>query len=119
MQKKKDNLKKEVTDEHILSFYGLATRAGKTVSGMDMVSTAIGAGRVFILLVAEDASDRTREKIAQLSRQYKIPCFMFSDREELGKFSGKSGRAICGVIDEGFAKKMQLLLTENKGATQM
>ena len=119
MQNEKNSDKKETTDEKVLSFYGMATRAGKTVSGMDQACAAAETGCIYIFLVADDASVRTRKKIIELSRLYKIPCFLFSNIEGLGKFSGKNGRAVCGVTDEGFAKKLQLLLTENQNALQI
>ena len=119
MQYKKKSIQKEVTEKQVLSFYGMATRAGKTVSGMDQVSNAVEAGEILMILVAKDASMRTREKIVEISQLHQVPCYLFSNIEELGKFSGKSGRAVCGITDEGFVKKMHSLLTESQNAQQI
>ena len=42
----------------VLSLVGLATRAGKTVSGEFSTEKSVKTGKSFLVLVAEDASDR-------------------------------------------------------------
>lgn len=99
-------------EQKILSFLGLATKAGKTVSGSDAVAEAICRECVYLVLVAKDASEGTAEKIAFLSRQSGVSFCRFSSREQLGKFMGKDDRAVAAVTDEGFADRLIQLLQD-------
>ena len=45
----------------VLSLVGLATRAGKTVSGEFSTEKSVKTGKGFLVLVAEDASENTRK----------------------------------------------------------
>jgi ribosomal protein L7Ae-like RNA K-turn-binding protein len=99
-------------EQKILSFLGLATRAGRTVSGTDAVAEAISRECAYLVLVAKDASEGTAEKIAFLSRQSGISFCRFSSREQLGKFMGKDDRAVAAVTDEGFADRLIQLLQD-------
>ena len=99
-------------EQKILSFLGLATKAGRTISGSDAVAEAIVRECAYLVLVAEDASEGTAEKIAFLSRQSGISFCRFSTREQLGKFMGKADRAVAAVTDEGFADRLIQLLQD-------
>ena len=110
------NREQEVTDGKVLSFLGLATRAGKTVTGMDAVIEAVLSGAASLVITARDASERSRGKIASIARVAGVPCYCFADMEALGKFTGKQDRAICAVMDEGFAKRLCELLAANESA---
>ena len=110
-------MQKEISYERILSFLGLATRAGKVVSGMDAVEGAMRNGIVDIVIAAEDASDKTKKNISYLTEKLDIPLFFVPDRFMLGRFLGKEERVVCGVLDEGFAKRLKQLFagTEKEG----
>ena len=99
-------------EQKVLSFLGLATKAGRTVSGTDAVAEAMMRECAYLVLVAEDASEGTAKKIAFLSKQYGISFCRFSTREQLGKFVGKADRAVAAVIDEGFADRLIQMLQD-------
>ena len=106
------DLGKERNEQRILSFLGLATKAQKTVSGTDAVLEAIFRERAYLVLVAGDSSEGTAEKIAFYAGQAGIPYCRFSTRENLGKFLGKTDRAVACVMDEGFAARLVELLKD-------
>ena len=91
---------KDRQELRILTFLGLATKAGKTVSGADAVSEAVVRDCAYLVLVAEDASEGTSKKIAFLSRQAGVSFCRFSTRQKLGKFLGKDDRAVAAVLDK-------------------
>lgn len=99
-------------EQRILTFLGLATKAGKTVSGSDAVAEAVARDCAYLVLVAEDASEGTAKKTAFLSRQAGVSFCRFSTREELGKFLGKTDRAVAAVLDKGFADRLIQLLED-------
>ncbi len=63
--------------EKVLSFLGLATRAGKIVSGDDSTLLDLKKGKVNLILIAEDASNNTKNflKINQLLEIFHIYFF--------------------------------------------
>lgn len=58
-----------------------------------------------MILIAEDASNNTKNflKINQLLEIFHI---YFSTKEEIGFAIGKSPRAVVGIKDENFSKKI-------------
>jgi len=97
-------------EQKILTFLGLAQRAGKMVSGSDAVAEAVARDCAYLVLVSEDASEGTAKKIAFFARQAGVSFCRFSTRQQLGKFLGKEDRAVAAVLDKGFADRLIQLL---------
>lgn len=94
----------------ILSLVGLATKAGKTVSGEFSTEKSVKTGKSFLVLVAEDASENTKKKFRNMCSFYEIPLYFLSDKEELGRAMGKEFRASLAVQDENFANAIKKAL---------
>ncbi|MGL5694501.1 MAG: L7Ae/L30e/S12e/Gadd45 family ribosomal protein [Peptostreptococcaceae bacterium] len=97
-------------EEKIYSYLGLATRAGKIVSGDDSTLLELKRGNVKLVLVAEDASQNTKKLFKDKSSYRNIPYVYFSTKLQMGLSIGKAPRAVIGVKDQGFAKKLAELL---------
>ena len=65
------------------SLIGLATRAGKTVSGEFSTEKSVKSGKGFLVLAAEDASENTRKKFQNMCDYYEVPFFVYGTKEEL------------------------------------
>ena len=76
-----------MTNSKILSLIGLATKAGKTVSGEFSTEKSVKTGNGFLVVAAEDASENTKKKF-----------------RNMGRAMGKEYRACLAVQDENFAK---------------
>ena len=98
-----------------LSLIGLATKAGKTVSGEFCTEKEVKSGTAVLVIVAEDASDNTKKKFKNMCDFYKVPIYFYKDKDTLGHAMGKEFRASLAVLDEGFAKgiKKQIDTEEN------
>ena len=59
------------------------------------------------LLLAEDASERTRETLSATARAKNIAAHVLLTKEELGHCLGKSERAAAVLLDKGFAKLLE------------
>lgn len=88
----------------VLSLIGLATRAGKTVSGEFSTEKSVKSGKGYLVLVAEDASENTRKKFQNMCDFYEVPVYVLGSKADLGKYCGKEFRASLAVQDENFAK---------------
>ena len=57
--------------ERIYSFLGLATKAGKLISGEETCERALKLGKVFLVIVSDDASDNTKKKFNDMCKYRK------------------------------------------------
>lgn len=95
----------------ILSMIGLATRAGKTVSGEFSVEKAVKQKKAQLVIVSEEASDNTKKLFSNKCSYYKVPYFVYGTKEELGMAVGNGARASIALIDSGFSKTVADMLT--------
>ena len=87
-----------------LSLISLATKAGKTASGEFCTEKEVKSGKAELVIVAEDASDNTKQKFKNMCEFYEVPIYFYGDKDTLGHAMGKEFRASLAVIDPGFAK---------------
>jgi ribosomal protein L7Ae-like RNA K-turn-binding protein len=92
---------------------GLATKAGKLVSGEFMVENAIKDFSAKLVILATDCSDNTKKKFRDRTTYRNVPYYEFSDKDELGRCIGKEFRACVAITDEGFATTLIGLLEQN------
>ena len=92
--------------ERISGLLGLATRAGKTVFGAEACISSIEKKKVKLLLIAEDASDRTKKNFKEKCEKENIPSVEVLTIEDLSKSIGKINKAIVGIMDVNFSREM-------------
>lgn len=101
--------------DRVLALIGLATKAGRTVSGEFMTEREVKTGRAELVIVAGDSSDNTKKKFQNMCEFYKVPIYFYGDKDTLGHAMGKEFRASLAVLDTGFAKGIQKQLgTDNE-----
>lgn len=99
----------------VLSLIGLATKAGKTVSGEFSTEKAVKSGKAYIVIVAEDASANTQKKFRNMCDFYEVPFYVLGDKFTLGKAMGKEFRASLALLDANFSAAVtKELARENK-----
>ena len=102
-------------NEKILSFLGLARRAGRLSLGFDPAVDAMIHGRSRLLLLCNDLSERSRITIQTIvDRTKTAPTPLNSPMIEVGMARGKTS-GIISVDDEGFAKKLVMLCNDMTG----
>lgn len=104
---------KPSSEEKILSFLGLANKAGQVVSGADAVSAASGKNTVFLFIASEDAAQGTVRLLTRISADKGIPLYRFSTKSRLGSKLGKRDRAAIAVTDKNFSTRLAELLNEH------
>ncbi len=87
----------------VLSLIGLATKAGKTVSGEFSTEKSVKTGKGFLALVADDASENTKKKFRNMCTYYEVPLYFLSDKESLGRSMVNNWRA--PVQDENLQRR--------------
>ena len=81
-------------------------KAGKLVIGTDACIEKMEYKSIKLVLIASDASQRTKNKFKIKSEECKIPCYEILSIEEMSKAIGKNNKATIGIVDKGFSKKI-------------
>ena len=85
---------------------GLARRAGKVAFGTEMVAGLIEKRKVKLLILATDASERTKRHWKQMAKEKQIPIREIETIEEISRAIGQNNKAILGITDINFSKEM-------------
>ncbi|MDO5156964.1 MAG: ribosomal L7Ae/L30e/S12e/Gadd45 family protein [Eubacteriales bacterium] len=94
----------------VLSMIGLATKAGKTVTGEFSTEKAVKEGKACLVVVATDASENTKKKFNNMCSYYQVTMKEFSNKDSLGNACGKEFRASLAINDLGFANAIIKLI---------
>ena len=97
----------------IFGMLGMATKAGKLLSGEFSVEKAIKQRKVKLVIVAGDASDNKKKLFLDKCKYYNVKILIYSDKKSLGNAIGKNSRASIGINDENFAISIEKLIEEN------
>ena len=90
--------------QSLQSMLGLCQRAGKAASGDLAAEQALKKRKADLLILADDASERTREKFLELAARVGVTCYCVGTRDELGDALGKAHRAAVVIQSRDFAK---------------
>lgn len=93
-----------MNENKVIGYLGLATKAGKLVSGEFMTEKSVKEGKAKVVIVAEDASDNTKKMFSNMCEFYQVPMYTMSNKEVLGHAIGKQFRASLAVLDDGLTK---------------
>lgn len=95
--------------QQILNLLGLAQRAGKIISGEELVVKAIQTGKAQMVLLAQDAGPNLTKKITDKSNYYQVTVSTSLTTLELSSALGKP-RKVVALTDAGFVKKMRSIM---------
>ncbi len=101
--------------DSILSFLGLARRAGAIAPGMEAVRRAIRDGEACLVVTAEDASRLQLKKIESKVHERAIPRVILGDRNTLGEAVGTGPLSAIAVTDQSFARQLAERLESRAG----
>lgn len=98
--------------QKLLTMLGFAIKSGNIITGDDTCEMYMKKGRVYLLIVAADASDNTKDKFRFLTAKQNVRLFEISTKEELSQAIGKYNRAVFGVTNRKFASALKAILEE-------
>ena len=90
----------------IASLLSLCTKAGLLKTGEETAEKLLQRGDAKLVIVADDASDNTKNKFINKCFFYQKPVRVFGERAALSKCVGKSNRTVYVVTDSGFATRL-------------
>ena len=92
--------------DKVLSYLGLARRAGKILFG-DEILENFSRGSISLLFLAKDISPKSRDRFAKKCLYYKVPLIEDYSADELSAALGRPIVKTAAVCDHGFAKAIQ------------
>lgn len=91
----------------VLGLIGLGLRAGHVVVGVDAVRSALQAGKCACVVVANDATPRTQEKVVRLAKAKGVPLVEGPAAGLLGERLGRPPVMVVGIRDRALAAGVQ------------
>ena len=91
-------------------YCGLASKAGKVICGAVAVQEEILKRKVFIVIIAEDSSVKTKEKFLKLSSNNNVKAFVTGNIDDNSNAIGKKNKAIIAVLDRNFSEAISRII---------
>lgn len=91
----------------ILSYAGLAVKAGKAVSGSAKAEAAIKSEKAHLVLISGNAGKNTLKHFSDMAAFRNIPCIVLDDDGCLGMAVGKENKKTVCITDAGFAAAIE------------
>ncbi|SFR01709.1 L7Ae/L30e/S12e/Gadd45 family ribosomal protein [Desulfoscipio geothermicus] len=88
----------------VAQMLGLCRRAGKVISGDTAVRNGFLKDEVKLLILARDASERSKDDFVHLAKEKNVPVFYYASKNELGILLGKAPRTVAAITDEQLAR---------------
>lgn len=89
-----------------LNLLGLMARAGKIVTGEDLIIKNIRENKLSLLLIATDCGKATTKKLCDKADYYNVKTLTCFTTQEISQSIGKNNRVAIGITDIGFSKKL-------------
>jgi predicted RNA-binding protein YlxR (DUF448 family)/ribosomal protein L7Ae-like RNA K-turn-binding protein len=89
-------------EERIGSYLALANKAGRVVSGSDMVMELLKKKKAGVVFLATDISPEIGAKVMALAKRYEVPHVAIFAKERIGAFLGKGLRSVAAIEQSGF-----------------
>lgn len=94
----------------VYGLLGICSKAGKIISGTDIVLENLAKKKVKLVIVAEDASEKTIKNIKYYCDKENVELLIFGNIQENSKSIGKHNRAIIGILDKNLADNIKKVI---------
>lgn len=99
-----------MTNNKIYGLLGLSMKAGKLVFGTESCMDMMHKRKIKLLILAEDSSERTINNFKQKCMEYKVPYYIFGNKDEISKSIGKNNKTVLGIKDKNLAEAIKKIL---------
>ena len=91
------------TENDLYSILGLCQKAGKLVSGGDLVEDAIRSRKARLVILSEDIGESMLKRFTDKTAFYSVDLIRFGTKDLIGSNIGKGPRSAVAITDKGFA----------------
>ena len=107
-------------ENRALNYLSLARKAGKAELGEEPVGAAARAGKAYLIVVAQDASDHTWRRAKSFAAGTEQQVLRLKEtKDELGLAIGRQSLAIAAITDASLALAMVKALEPSEAAAQV
>ena len=107
-------------ENRALNYLSLARKAGRAELGEEPVGAAARAGKAYLILVAQDASDHTWRRARSYAAGTEQQVLRLrQSKDELGQSIGRESLAIAAITDAALALAMVKALEPSEAAAQV
>lgn len=99
-----------INKQNILGLLGICTKAGEICFGTDACIDLIEHNKMKLILIAEDAADRTKRNFEFLCKNNSVPVAIYGTIEENSKAIGKVNKAVIGIKNNSFANQINKMI---------
>lgn len=92
--------------DKVLSLLGFVQKSGNLLSGENTCELFIKKNKIKLLIISEEASVNSKNKFMNLCDSRNIPFIVFGSKYDLSSAIGKFNRAIIGIKDENFSRRI-------------
>ncbi|MBR3281076.1 MAG: ribosomal L7Ae/L30e/S12e/Gadd45 family protein [Clostridia bacterium] len=91
-------------------------KAGKLAYGTDMCLDKIKFKKAKLVIISEDASNNNKERFKRICEENDISFYEYGNKEDISFAIGKSNKSVVAVLDNNFAKSINKMFEDLKGA---
>ena len=99
----------------ILGMMGIARRSGNMAFGYEQLKQQILKGRVFLVILAVQTSERTKKRIQGLCEETGTEWIVYGNKDELSHAIGQVNKTVFGITDENMARQVMVYYKEAIG----
>lgn len=82
---------------------GISSKAGAVFAGTDLVLEEMTRGKVMLVIVASDASEKTIKNIKYYCNKSNVEMIVYGSIDSNSKAIGKHNKAVIGIKDKNLA----------------
>ena len=107
-------------ENRALNYLSLARKAGKAELGEEPVGAAARAGKAYLIVVAQDASDHTWRRAKSFAAGTEQQVLRLKEtKDELGQSIGRESLAIAAITDAALALAMVKAMEPSEATAQV
>ena len=94
----------------VYGLLGISSKAGKVISGTDIILEKMERKKVKLVIIAEDASEKTIKNMKYYCNKENVELIIYGNILENSKAIGKHNKATIAIIDQNLANAIKKLI---------
>jgi len=94
----------------VYGLLGICSKAGKVISGTDIILENLAKKKLKLVIVAQDASDKTIKEMKYYCAKENVELLIYGNIFENSKSIGKHNRAVIGILDKSLANAIEKVI---------
>ncbi len=99
-----------MSEKRVYQTLSLCQKGRNLVSGEFAVKQAVLNDEVYLVIIADEASNNTQKLFNDKCGYRNIPCIKWGHSDEIGRSVGKDYRVVVGITNEKLANKIMQMI---------